>query len=66
MGLPAEIEKYFKHIRSLSSNKKPNYMYLNCLFRNLFRRNGFAYDYVFDWTELKFLEYLERKKRSEQ
>jgi hypothetical protein len=32
------------------------------LFRSLFRRNGFEYDYVFDWTELKFLEELERRK----
>jgi len=63
-GLPAEFEKYFKHVRSISSKEKLNYTYLSRLFRNLFRRNGFEYDYVFDWTELKFLEYVERKKTS--
>jgi hypothetical protein len=65
-GLPAEFEKYFKHIRSLSSKNKPNYTYLSRLFRNLFLRNDFVYDYVFDWTELKFLEFLERKKDHDQ
>jgi hypothetical protein len=33
------------------------------LFCNLFYRNGFEYDYVFDWTELKFLEYLKGMER---
>lgn len=43
----------------------PNYVYLRLLFRNLFRRKGYEYDYIFDWTEIKFLEHLERRKRSE-
>jgi len=61
-GHPEEFKKYFEHVRSLRSNKKPNYTYLRRLFRNLFHRNRFEYDYVFDWTELKFLEELKRKK----
>ena len=28
--------------------------YLRQLFRNLFHRQGFTYDYVFDWNMLKF------------
>lgn len=62
--LPKEFEKYFKHIRSRRSEKTLNYAYLRRLFRNLFCRNGFEYDHVFDWTELKFLEYIEGKKES--
>ena len=27
--------------------------YLRQLFRNLFHRQGFTYDYVFDWNMLK-------------
>jgi len=61
-GHPEEFKKYFEHVRSLHSNKEPNYTYLRRLFRNLFSRNHFEYDYVFDWTELKFLEELKRKK----
>jgi hypothetical protein len=55
-NLPEEFKKYFKHVRS---DKKLNHTYLLRLFRNLFRRNGFEYDDVFDWTVLKFLEELE-------
>jgi len=60
-GHPEEFKKYFEHVRSLHSDETPNYAYLRRLFRNLFRRNRFEYDYVFDWTELKFLEELERE-----
>jgi casein kinase 1/casein kinase I family protein HRR25 len=57
-GVPIEFKNYFEHIRS---DKKLDYSYLLRLFRNLFRRKGFEYDCVFDWTELKFLEYLDRE-----
>jgi hypothetical protein len=50
-----EFKKYFEYVRSLRSDKILDYAYLRCLFRNLFHRNRFEYDYVFDWTELKFL-----------
>ena len=30
------------------------FSYLRQLFRNLFHRQGFTYDYVFDWNMLKF------------
>ncbi|EGD75767.1 CK1/CK1/CK1-D protein kinase [Salpingoeca rosetta] len=29
---------------------KPNYSYLRQLFRNLFHREGYIHDYIFDWT----------------
>lgn len=34
--------------------EKPDYPYLRHLFRNLFHRQRFTYDYVFDWNMLKF------------
>jgi hypothetical protein len=36
------------HVTSLS------FSYLRQLFRNLFHKQGFTYDYVFDWNMLKF------------
>ena len=33
---------------------KPDYTYLRKLFRELFVREMFHYDYVFDWTVLKY------------
>uniref|UniRef100_A0A0D3D2N2 non-specific serine/threonine protein kinase n=2 Tax=Brassica TaxID=3705 RepID=A0A0D3D2N2_BRAOL len=32
----------------------PDYAYLKRLFRNLFIREGFQFDFVFDWTVLKY------------
>jgi hypothetical protein len=60
--IPEEFKKYFKHVRSLRSDETPDYTYLRRLFRNLFHRSRFEYDYVFDWTALKFLEYIGKKK----
>ena len=54
---------YFKHIRSLRFDETPDYAHLHRLFRNLFRRKGYEYDHVFNWTVLKFLEHLERSRR---
>ena len=31
-----------------------NFSYLRQLFRNLFHKQGFTYDYVFDWNIVKF------------
>ena len=62
--VPKEFEKYFEHVGSPRPVGKPNYAYLRRLFLSLFRRNGFEYDKVFDWTELKFLEKLEGMKGS--
>lgn len=58
-GLPKEFTNYFNHVRSLQFKDKPNYSYLRKIFRNLFVREGFKYDNVFDWTVLKFLAALD-------
>lgn len=54
-GLPKEFVAYFDHVRSLQFGEKPRYAYLRRLFSNLFRREGFEWDQVFDWTILKYL-----------
>lgn len=54
-GLPDEFVTYFHHIRTAEFNAKPKYSYLRRIFRNLFVREGYEYDNVFDWTVLKFL-----------
>jgi len=53
-GFPAEFATYLTYCRSLRFDEKPDYSYLRQLFRNLFHRQGFTYDYVFDWNMLKF------------
>ncbi|CAM4747541.1 unnamed protein product [Rotaria magnacalcarata] len=53
-GFPAEFTTYLSYCRSLRFDDKPDYSYLRQLFRNLFHRQGFTYDYIFDWNMLKF------------
>lgn len=53
-GYPAEFATYLNYCKSLRFEEKPDYSYLRQLFRNLFHRQGFTYDYVFDWNMLKF------------
>ncbi|XP_009118682.2 casein kinase 1-like protein 9 isoform X1 [Brassica rapa] len=50
---PSEFVSYFRYCRSLRFDDKPDYSYLKRLFRDLFIREGYQFDYVFDWTVLK-------------
>lgn len=49
-GLPDEFVKYITYTRSLRFDEKPDYDYLRIIFRDLFIREGYAYDYVYDWS----------------
>ncbi|KAL0725744.1 hypothetical protein Bca4012_040343 [Brassica carinata] len=51
---PSEFTSYFHYCRSLRFEDKPDYSYLRRLFRDLFIREGYQLDYVFDWTTLKY------------
>lgn len=53
-GFPNEFAIYLNYTRSLRFDDKPDYSYLRKLFRDLFVREGFQYDYVFDWTIFKY------------
>lgn len=53
-GFPTEFPVYFQYVRSLRFDDKPDYSYLRKLFRDLFIREGYMWDYVFDWTILKY------------
>jgi casein kinase I family protein HRR25 len=55
-GLHQEFAIYLNYVRSLRFDDKPDYSYLRKLFRDLFVREGFQYDYVFDWTIRKMRE----------
>lgn len=50
-GLPQEFVLYFDYVRSLRLHDQPNYSHLRQTFSNLFRREGFEHDHVFNWTE---------------
>lgn len=49
-SFPNEFAIYLNYCRSLRFDDKPDYSYLRKLFRDLFVREGFQYDYLFDWS----------------
>lgn len=51
---PSEFAKYFHYCRQLRFDDKPDYAHLRRIFRELFIHEGFQFDYVFDWTILKY------------
>ncbi|KAI5968102.1 hhp1 [Candida margitis] len=53
-GLPSEFLDYMNYIKTLRFDDKPDYAYLRKLFRDLFKKENYRYDYVFDWTLYKF------------
>jgi len=53
-GFPNEFAIYLNYTRSLRFDDKPDYSYLRKIFRDLFVRESFQYDYVFDWTVFKY------------
>ncbi|KFK42783.1 hypothetical protein AALP_AA1G038700 [Arabis alpina] len=53
-NFPPEFTSYFLYVRSLRFEDKPDYSYLKRLFRELFIREGYQFDYVFDWTILRY------------
>lgn len=55
-GYPSEFSHYLNYVRSLRFEDKPDYQYLRKLFRDLFLREGFQMDYVFDWTQKRMEE----------
>ena len=48
-GFPHEFADYLREVRSLSFTEEPNYAKYRAMFRNLFIRSGFTYDYQYDW-----------------
>ncbi|KAH3764037.1 casein kinase I [Pelomyxa schiedti] len=49
-GFPSEFATFLTYCKSLHFEDKPDYAYLRKLLRNLFIKEGFKYDAVYDWT----------------
>lgn len=45
-----EMATYLRYVRRLDFFEKPDYDYLRKLFTDLFDRNGYIFDYQYDWT----------------
>ena len=49
-GFAPEFALYFNYVRSLNFEERPDYAYLRKIFRNVFIREKFRNDDIFDWT----------------
>lgn len=45
-----ELATYLRYVRRLDFFEKPDYEYLRKLFTDLFDRNGYIFDYEYDWV----------------
>ena len=61
-GFPNEFANYLNYCRSLRFEDRPDYGYLRRMFKELFTREGYQMDYVFDWTLLNYGGRNNRKK----
>jgi hypothetical protein len=52
-GYPTEFKDYFAHCSSLGFEDRPDYRLLKRIFKDLFERQGFEDDGIFDWDILK-------------
>ena len=52
-GYPEEFATYLNYVRALRFDDKPDYGYLRKLFRDIYAREGYEYDHVYDWTVLR-------------
>lgn len=53
---PPEFSLYFNYVRSLQFDERPDYAYLRKIFRNVFIREKYRSDDIYDWTLLKMQE----------
>jgi serine/threonine protein kinase len=49
-GLPSEFAIFLNEVRRLEFADRPNYEFFRALFRDIFLREGFVYDYQYDWV----------------
>lgn len=57
-GFPNEFAVYLNYARSLKIYDEPDYSHLRKIFHDLFVREGYLYDGVFDWTIYKRQGYI--------
>jgi serine/threonine protein kinase len=49
-GVPNEFAEFFRVVKGLAFEEDPPYAEFRAMFRELFVREGFVYDYQYDWT----------------
>lgn len=61
---PVEFASYFHYCHSLTFDQRPDYGFLKRLFRDLFSHEGYEFDYIFDWTIIKYQQSQKNRTQS--
>ena len=62
-GLPNEFAVYLRSVKNLEFAEEPNYAEYRKMFRNLFMKKKFVFDYEYDWTAvIKAEEIIQHKE----
>uniref|UniRef100_A0A7N8XD76 non-specific serine/threonine protein kinase n=1 Tax=Mastacembelus armatus TaxID=205130 RepID=A0A7N8XD76_9TELE len=64
-SFPEEMATYLRYVRRLDFFEKPDYDYLRKLFTDLFDRNGYVFDYEYDWVGKSLVSASPEPKGSE-
>ncbi|KAL0687473.1 hypothetical protein Bca4012_087150 [Brassica carinata] len=62
---PVEFASYFHYCHTLTFDQRPDYGFLKRLFRDLFSREGYEFDYIFDWTIIKYQQAQKARNQSQ-
>ncbi|CAA7050094.1 unnamed protein product [Microthlaspi erraticum] len=62
---PVEFASYFHYCHTLTFDQRPDYGFLKRLFRDLFSREGYEFDYIFDWTIIKYQQAQKNRNQSQ-
>ena len=54
-GFATEISTYMNYCKNLRFEERPDYSYLKRMLKDLFFRENYQYDYIFDWTILNYV-----------
>lgn len=49
--MPSQMMEYFRYVKKLEFDDRPDYSYLRSLFRKAIERKGYVDDGIFDWFE---------------
>lgn len=52
-GYPKEFQHFLNYTRKLKFEEKPDYQQLISMFREAFVREGFDFDFMYDWNVKK-------------
>jgi len=64
-GLPPEFSTMLTYCRNLKFEDKPDYLYLRNLFKDLFIKQGFEMDFVYNWNILAQAKQKEEELKNE-